>query len=715
MIPNAVDRNMKSEGISAEGTFGISVDDTAHIMSILRDTLYTDRVLAVLREYASNAWDANREAGMGDVPIRIHIPTAENPTLTIRDNGPGLSEDDVFTIYTQYGASTKRSSDLAVGMLGIGSKAAFAYSDTFMVSSWHGGMKRVYVAALDDSDMGVMQRLHEEPCEKDETGVEIKIAVRPEDISEFTDKGCNLYSHFVPQPAINIALRPPREADAVLENGTIYEREGEWVALMGCVPYRININQISDFEEAEGLWLPVSKLSGVLNFDIGEVEISASREELKYTKKTKTILIDRFESLIEEYVQHSLSVIKSNSITPWAKRLRMSGLQRMGLPFPDSSEHWTTTRVPIFHNDGKEQILFTVVRDKNQVSNIPVYQNVRLVVKNDPRKIKGFRLIGGDYVINPIKGASLTKVREQLDRFLKAADLTGIEIIDISTIPFCEPVSRYARRTNKKHLVKTFRLVGCSTSGSRSDNWEIVTREPTDDDVFVIINRFEVEDFPNFYDTHKTDMEIASVLGAEMPEVYGYKSTAKKPISREDCKGISYDRWRKPFLRSHITPRIRRAMYHYLWSTLFNRRMWDDKWCRTYPGKTKWDRASKVMDHLDDILGRSHPIPRMFRRHVRSSKKLDKCSVAFQDALPILIHYFVDRETASATKTLDDINSRYPLLVRHASFSALWEPDNYYRENKTYDEANEWADYVRMVDMAQLTKSNTGVVRKNGN
>ena len=49
--------------VSAE--FGISKGDEAHLMQILRDTLYSDKVLAVLREYSSNAWDAHAASAFG--------------------------------------------------------------------------------------------------------------------------------------------------------------------------------------------------------------------------------------------------------------------------------------------------------------------------------------------------------------------------------------------------------------------------------------------------------------------------------------------------------------------------------------------------------------------------------------------------------------------------------------------------------------------------
>jgi len=63
LIPTIEKRDVTSSGMFESAPFGISAEHTVHVMTILRDTLYTDRILAVMREYASNAWDAHRSVG----------------------------------------------------------------------------------------------------------------------------------------------------------------------------------------------------------------------------------------------------------------------------------------------------------------------------------------------------------------------------------------------------------------------------------------------------------------------------------------------------------------------------------------------------------------------------------------------------------------------------------------------------------------------------
>ena len=63
-----VERATTSQGVLLSGNFGLSAGNEAHIFGILRNTLYANKELAVLREYATNAWDAHVDAGLSDVP-----------------------------------------------------------------------------------------------------------------------------------------------------------------------------------------------------------------------------------------------------------------------------------------------------------------------------------------------------------------------------------------------------------------------------------------------------------------------------------------------------------------------------------------------------------------------------------------------------------------------------------------------------------------------
>ena len=109
-----------------------SIKQDAHIFKVLRSKIYSDKILAVIREYSCNAVDAHVEAETPDKPIKITLPNAMNPHFIVRDFGKGMTDEDIFDIYATYGESTKRNTNSQIGQLGLGCKSGFAYSNSFL-------------------------------------------------------------------------------------------------------------------------------------------------------------------------------------------------------------------------------------------------------------------------------------------------------------------------------------------------------------------------------------------------------------------------------------------------------------------------------------------------------------------------------------------------------------------------------------------------------
>lgn len=148
--------------------FGIA--QTAEFFTVLSSTLYTDKKLAVIREVLCNAWDAHIASDRTDQAVEVSIKDGQ---LVIRDFGHGIHPSKMHPIYCIYGASTKVNDGKQTGGFGLGSKAPFAYSDHFTVTSCHAGTKTVYAisrgSALTEGrpDLRVMVRVpsHEEGIE----------------------------------------------------------------------------------------------------------------------------------------------------------------------------------------------------------------------------------------------------------------------------------------------------------------------------------------------------------------------------------------------------------------------------------------------------------------------------------------------------------------------------------------------------------------------
>ena len=117
------------------GATAFTIAANAKMFRILSSGLYSNKEKAIIREVSCNAVDANVQAGNGDTPIEVHLPSALEPFFSIKDNGTGLTPDQMVKIYTQYGNSTKTDDNTMIGALGLGSKSPFSYTSMFSVIS----------------------------------------------------------------------------------------------------------------------------------------------------------------------------------------------------------------------------------------------------------------------------------------------------------------------------------------------------------------------------------------------------------------------------------------------------------------------------------------------------------------------------------------------------------------------------------------------------
>src|SRR5579872_1250250 len=88
-------------------SFGIKgTEGMAQVFGVLRNCLFSNKILAVVRETVSNSIDANIEDGKAAEPVRVHLPDFDDLTFKVRDFGNGLSDEDVKETLCNYGCST---------------------------------------------------------------------------------------------------------------------------------------------------------------------------------------------------------------------------------------------------------------------------------------------------------------------------------------------------------------------------------------------------------------------------------------------------------------------------------------------------------------------------------------------------------------------------------------------------------------------------------
>lgn len=377
---------VQAEGFTQTAAFTIAASGKA--FKGLIDGLYSRKIEAVIRELATNAFDAHKAAG-SIAPFEVHLPTALKPTFWLRDYGTGMSHDLMMRRYTTMFDSTKDGlneedssvdADDQVGMLGLGSKAFFAYTDSCTISVWMLGEARHYTVFMGANGIPQIALAGTEASDEP-TGVKVQFGVKVKDFAEFEKAAIRVFKGFpitpkgLPIKAHEAITVEPNEIGAFwksykkdyLPDGGIYARQG-------CVLYPVDLSQIDDHavEIEKEEWdhnsvsmktVRVAELSAnfaqfknmdqtiVIDFPIGALEFDLSRERLAYNDRTVRALARRWDDFIADLDSVFAETFEPLE-TPWErmKAAGGSGFANMGVLFNTSSyfveanELWDTIK-----------------------------------------------------------------------------------------------------------------------------------------------------------------------------------------------------------------------------------------------------------------------------------------------------------------------------------------------------------------------------------
>lgn len=303
-------------GIGAEGKFKLEFN--AKMAAVLSDGLYSNKIKSVIRELSCNAYDSHVEAGKGDVPFEVHIPNNLEPWFHVKDFGVGLTNQQIFDIFTCYGISTKTDSNEVIGQLGLGSKSPFSLTNVFSVSARKDGIENHYSMYKDESGMPCVAHLGSVPTTEC-NGVTVKVPIRPEQRSEFIYNAGPVFRWFPVKPTIIGASKYDTSLDDA--NHKLLFEGAEWaifnnndsVALMGTVAYPLNEKNITGITERHRRLLQAGV---VLKFKIGDFEVAANREAIGYNERTCTNICAKLNLVLNELTSKLQNMINSAS-TRW--------------------------------------------------------------------------------------------------------------------------------------------------------------------------------------------------------------------------------------------------------------------------------------------------------------------------------------------------------------------------------------------------------------
>lgn len=330
-------------------TYAAKLDksSTQLVMDMLAK-LYSKPYAAALREYVSNAYDANVEAH-ATKPVEVHLPEVDEPYLSVHDYGNGLDYMGIVSVFANFGTSTKRDSDNLIGGFGIGSKSGLAISDSIQITSISNGLLNEFV--LERTPNGIFTRFIKENKETSEvSGTTVTIDLSDKIKDSYNED--HYYNYLSPSTTLcgwskNEVYITNKKFESINEyripdtwyfNGWEYKqpryqlREGNLKGfLVGKVfydiPNRFLFQKTIEFNSAASLVIP---------FDIQDIKVTYSRENIDFNDKNTLNHIENALALAETHVKKEYAdVANDTTLQPYEK---IKKLYNMGIDLFHISE-----------------------------------------------------------------------------------------------------------------------------------------------------------------------------------------------------------------------------------------------------------------------------------------------------------------------------------------------------------------------------------------
>lgn len=319
-------------------TYDVKLDASASqlIMDVLAK-LYDNPVEAAIREYVSNAYDANVEAGSTE-PVHLHVPTEDEPYLEVSDTGNGLDYLGIVSVFANFGTSTKRDSNEFIGGFGIGSKSGLAISDKIHVSSVCNGLLNEFV--LERTPNGIITRFtkENEPT-TDESGTTITIKLGEKLKTDWDE---NLIIHTFSPKMILCGW----SKDEVLITNAEYEEFNEYRVPdtwyfngyeYKCPLIKKNGQNLKGFligkvfyEMPATIRYKKSALESpslIIPFDIKDIKVAYSRERIDYTDEdSNTLIVNAINDANMRTQDEYSSIVKETSLQPYEKIRKLGNM-----------------------------------------------------------------------------------------------------------------------------------------------------------------------------------------------------------------------------------------------------------------------------------------------------------------------------------------------------------------------------------------------------
>jgi hypothetical protein len=303
----------------------LSKDSTVIIFQMFSKNIYSNPIGSVVREITSNCFDSHVEA-------KKNIPNWENAPVVIRkhkdeatnvhyisfiDFGVGMSPERIDTIFSVYFASTKRVDNEQIGGFGLGSKVPLAYKrstgfgegeydNSYEIITKSNGIKYVYLVH-ESKKCPCINLMHQEPT-TDKNGTEVRIPVLEKDLDSFQKEMIRqlyyfeniIFDGFEYKKRYSEEIVNPLPNDYQIIRGKSFLFRGndcnDYIHVcLGRVAYPIDYRTLglnsSDYH------LPIA-----IKLEIGDVDVTVSRESIDYSESTIKMLKNKLEVVKAEII-----------------------------------------------------------------------------------------------------------------------------------------------------------------------------------------------------------------------------------------------------------------------------------------------------------------------------------------------------------------------------------------------------------------------------
>jgi hypothetical protein len=752
---------VESRGLQNTVKFGIKSSGLHHILGILRNQLYSDKVLAVIREYSCNGVDAHTQAGKADKPIEVTLPNRLNPYFKVRDFGEALTDQEIQDVYAFYGESTKRNSNDQIGMLGIGSKSAFAYGDNFVINSYINGTKRMWNAFIDETQIGQISKIGEEKTDE-ENGIEIVVPTKEADIEEFSQKAKDLFEHFKVMPIVKGVKQFDYDEHPILFTGTGWKwrdvksqssyhhgNSGEAVAVMGNIGYPIDEYSLNLKGDDERKLDTLLCQNLELEVEIGDLEISASREKLQYTDYTRKQIIEKLLNVQNELLKTVGKQFKESKTLFDAKCLYGSvfdygsplyalrdvlskELKWNGKAIEDNTfkawldnpnDHYEELASCVKFTQGHSRRFNTSGRYKTeQCRHINCEKNV-VVIENDCGHNRGIMGRILPLIFDEKKTPLLMKFKDAeakkkwLEKSGFDAPMTKLSSLDkrpLNDFYGSNASTGISYDKDEKHSAKCFEFdfkdaPNRSYHTKKSDFWKIAKLDvEKKSGVYVILDKFQIErknkgeyashDSPN---TIKTLKESLEQVGVKFPKhVYAFKVKERAKI--EDKDGwIDLNTWAKQQLEEVIA----NANLHQAWidiQKIEELNNWKESGESYYSSTT--EAATKFLHNVaGSLVAPNGTLSVFLTKHaqMRQGKKIRNKIKAVKE---IAKRYDVEFSCPKDVTATYDIISLWKEVLKRYEMLSIIGRDVWNGYEEARGKGTKIANYVNVIDVCDAAK-----------